>query len=71
MHRYEHVGYMIPNASDSSGYHIVCEDCLPDEEKTIRTPVFHVNIYPYKQECAVCGKLLVKGKTSAWPTLFE
>ena len=36
-----------------------------------RVPIYHDNIYPYKQSCGICGKLLVAGQTEAWPELFN
>ncbi len=43
-----------------------CEPLDPD-----KVPVYRVNIYPYKQSCAKCGKVLVVGRTPAWPQLFD
>ena len=66
------VGYMIPN-ENGIGYHISCEDCVPDfhfpEDRPI--PIFHENIFPYKQTCCFCGKVLVAGRTDTWPCLFD
>lgn len=60
----ERVGYLLPKNR------VVCLDCKP------RTcfepcPIFHINIYPYKQSCATCKKTLVVGQTDSWPELFD
>ena len=54
------VGYLRHNR-------VYCEDCAPSKE----IPIFHINIYPYKQKCVKCGKLLVEGQTEAWPELYS
>lgn len=49
--------------------HVYCiEGCIPSKFRPIR--VYRDNIGDYKQSCAKCGKILVEGKTPAWPELF-
>ena len=36
-----------------------------------RVPMFHGNVYPYRQTCHTCGATLVEGQTPAWPELFS
>lgn len=59
------VGYMRPNARGH--YEIVC--CEHRDPHGRNTPIYHGNIYPYSQHCAVCGVVLVAGNRG-WPELF-
>lgn len=51
------------------GDKVYCFDCEPLNASKV--PIYHVNIFPYKQTCFKCGKLLVEPRTATWPELFE
>ena len=72
------VGYLRARA-DGGGLEVICPRCerlmrerlgLVGDRSTALTPVYRVNIKPYRQSCAACGRQLVKGQTPAWPELF-
>jgi len=72
------IGYLRARA-DGGGHEVVCPRCerimrervgLRGEREIALTPVYRVNIGSYKQSCAACGRVLVKGQTPAWPELF-
>lgn len=56
-----------------AGFVVYCLDCVPvmNPPGAKNVPVYHVNIGSYKQHCGNCHKLLHKGKTEAWPELFD
>jgi hypothetical protein len=54
---------------NGKGFIVVCESCFPANRLT--SPVFRENIGNYKQTCGVCHKVLVEGKTEAWPELYD
>lgn len=50
---------------------VVCRECVAKEPYVRQVPLFRVNIGDYKQCCSRCKKVLVVGKTPAWPQLFD
>jgi hypothetical protein len=66
------VGYMICTCST---LRVVCSECATSlwcsERKPKSIPIFHENIFPYKQSCLFCKKVLVEGQSSAWPELYD
>ena len=60
------VGYLIP--SGAQGYVLHCPSCATGWEST---PVYRVNVYPYRGTCAKCKATLVEPQTPAWPELFD
>ncbi len=44
-----------------------CLDCAAD---SWGVPLFLENVYPYRQSCHKCGKLLCEGQSKAWCELF-
>lgn len=59
------IGYLTPQGSH---YAVVGECCK--EQRRRESPVFEVNVLPYRQNCVCCGKVLVQGRTPSWPELF-
>lgn len=51
-----------------NGDTVTCFECETLGEHKV--PLYHVNVYPYRQTCAKCGKVLVQPRTSSWPELF-
>ena len=81
------VGYMMPRADGEGHEVICreCDKIAREDSLAARgevdaaaglgrvglTPIYRENIHPYRQHCASCGKIIVKGQTPAWPELFE
>lgn len=61
----EQIGFL---TSENEHYAVVCSDCA-DKRKT-QCAIFKVNIFPYKQTCIECKRVLVEGQTDYWPELF-
>lgn len=66
------IGYII-KYPDFVG--VCCEECHDAADKDPSGPapprLYHENVYPYKQTCHGCGKVLVQSKTDAWPELYS
>jgi hypothetical protein len=70
------VGYLVPNGEDLA---IVCPACQFGEfySKTwiplsdVQTPIYRVNIYPYKAVCIKCKTVLVEPQSNSWPELYD
>lgn len=52
------------------GRRVLCFDCH-NRQPDAGVPIYHVNIYPYKGSCNVCGKILVEPRSANWPELFD
>jgi hypothetical protein len=61
----EHIGYLIP-IGQTLGIVGLC--CASGESGTY---VVHDNVFPYRQTCANCGRVIVEGQSPNWPILFE
>ena len=62
---HEIIGWLV------GGSTVVCDDCAIDDGVTRYVELQRVNIGAYRQTCHRCGSLLVKGRTDAWPELFQ
>lgn len=58
------IGYLEYTASGDMV--LGCVACAVRRE----TPVYRINVYPYRGTCDRCGACLVEPQTSAWPELF-
>jgi hypothetical protein len=67
----EVIGWLVSSPNDR-GICMVgkcCEPLLSDFAKDTLSKVYLVNIVPYKQDCCLCGEVLVDSPT--WPILYE
>jgi hypothetical protein len=55
------IGYLV-------GAMVVCDDCAYKSED--RTPLYFVNVYPYRQTCHACNVEMCRGQSGAWCELF-
>ena len=67
------IGYLIPL---KQGWGIRCIYCeverqgaawMTKDGQTVK--MFHENVYPYRQTCMTCHRVLVEGR-KGWPELF-
>ena len=52
------------------GKEFLCQECVNWGNHEAVIPMYRVNIGDYKQTCHRCSKVVVQGKTEAWPELF-
>jgi hypothetical protein len=50
------------------GFRVICKTCAGAHASTM-TPVFRINIEPYRQDCGLCFAILVEGDKN-WPILY-
>ena len=55
----QQVGYLTWHPFDKDGWFVVGSCCASKVKHT--SAIYHVNIYPYRQSCCACGKVLVEG----------
>jgi hypothetical protein len=58
---------------DGTTDYVKCPDCMGKPVNVVldyRSPLFEVNILPYRQTCHTCHKLLVAGQSPAWCELY-
>lgn len=63
----EAIGYLIREAK---GYTVACLQCAASGAMNTGAVIWYSTVFPYNQDCGVCGKQLVKG-FKTWPQLFE
>lgn len=63
----EAIGYLI---REPAGFTVACLQCAASGTVTTGAVVWYSTVFPYNQNCGVCGKVLVKG-FKTWPQLFE
>lgn len=61
-----HIGYLF---HEGNGWKVCCNGCHAYYPKA-ETKLYHVNVFPYRQDCVRCGKTLVKPQTKAWCELY-
>ena len=59
------IGYLF----HQDGWKVCCPECHPYYPQA-ETKLYHVNVFPYRQDCCRCGKELVKPQTSAWCEMY-
>jgi hypothetical protein len=61
------IGYLRPWGD---GYVVIGTCCATDSQREMLTPIFEVNILPYRQPCCECGRELVAANGN-FPVLFD
>jgi len=51
-------------------FRVIGNCCVQKFIPSLETPIFRVNIFPYRQTCFECGARLVNPATDSWPELF-
>lgn len=59
----EQIGWLLDGAK------VIGLCCAPSPRNLCR--IYRANIGGYRQTCCECGKVLVEGRTPAWPVLFD
>ena len=63
---HEPIGYLV------CARQVVCLDCANIwPEAKLYSYLYRVNIFPYKQTCHKCNKVLVEPQSKAWCELYE
>jgi hypothetical protein len=62
------IGFLSPT---KQGYLVVGDCCAVSTTRELASPVYRINVYPYAQHCADCGRVLVQPGTPKWPELFD
>lgn len=61
-HTLRAMGYLV------NGDTVLCRKCHLFHRFSV--PIYHGNIYPYNQDCAICHVCIVQGQNESWPVLF-
>lgn len=64
------VGYLTWSPFGDAGWFVVCCVCAYSGRCSVAASIYGVNIYPYRQSCCACGRVLVEGQSPAWCELY-
>jgi hypothetical protein len=63
----EPVAYFVAH---TCGSRVACPSCRA-ATMLHGVPIYRSNIEPYRQSCHLCSRVVVEGRSPAWPELFD
>jgi hypothetical protein len=70
------IGYLFSKLSARTNEetdYVKCKDCMGQGNSAMLhyvSPLWEVNVLPYRQTCHMCSKTLVAGQSPAWCELY-